>query len=191
MTRILIFAKEPVPGQAKTRLIPALGADGAAALASEMLERTVEAALATGLEVELCGDPDPHRWYSGPTVSLHPQGEGDLGARLARAAERVIAGGKSAILIGTDCPDLDACRLGEAAAALERYDGVIHPTIDGGYALLGLRRSDPSIFGAIDWSTDRVARQTTARLTALGWSLRIGETLRDIDEPADLEALAR
>ena len=189
MTRIVIFAKAPVPGRVKTRLIPVLGAEGAAAVAARLLERTVAAAKATGLRVELCGDPDPRSWYSGPAVTLHPQGDGDLGERLAQAAERVIAGGERALLMGSDCPDLDSARLAEAEAALARYDAVIHPTLDGGYALLGLRRYDRSIFTGIDWSTDRVARQTLERLAALGWSVSVGERLRDIDEPADLEAL--
>ena len=189
MTRILIFAKAPVPGRVKTRLIPALRAEGAAALAAQMLECTVEAALATGLQVELCGDPDPRSWYSGAAVSLRPQGEGDLGARLARAADRAAGNGEAVILIGTDSPDLTSSRLAEAAAALEQCDAVIHPTFDGGYALLGLRRFDRSIFEGIDWSTERVAGQTLERLDALGWKVFIGERLRDLDEPSDLEAL--
>jgi glycosyltransferase A (GT-A) superfamily protein (DUF2064 family) len=73
-----------------------------------------------------------------------------------------------------------------AALALEECDAFVHPTEDGGYALLGLRRFDPSLFGGIAWSTDRVAAATIARIEALGWSLRVGETLRDVDEPADL-----
>jgi uncharacterized protein len=189
--RIVIFAKAPVPGHAKTRLIPALGADGAAELARKMLDRTIEAALATGLRVELCGDPDPTGWYAGAPVPLHAQGPGDLGERLARAAQRVLAAGEPVMLIGTDCPDLDSVRLCEAARALERYDAVIHPTLDGGYALLGLRGFHASIFAGIDWSTDRVAEQTLERLAALGWSLEIGERLQDVDEPGDLVGLRR
>jgi rSAM/selenodomain-associated transferase 1 len=183
MTRIVIFAKAPVPGRVKTRLIPALGEEGAARLASEMLERTVAEALATGLEVELCGDPAPAGWYRGPPVALAAQGEGELGERLARAAARATGG---ILLIGTDCPDLDRGRLRSAATALESYDSVLHPAEDGGYVLLGLRRCDPSVFEAIAWSSDAVAGQTIARIETLGWSLELRETLRDIDEPADL-----
>lgn len=188
-SRIVIFAKAPVAGKVKTRLIPALGPDGAAELARRMLDRTVEAALATGLPVELCGDPDPACWYGGAPIPLLPQGPGDLGERLARAAQRVLAGGESLLLIGTDCPDLDSACLSNAARMLERFDAAIHPTLDGGYALLGLRRFDPSIFAGIAWSTDRVADQTLDRLTALAWTVSIGDRLRDVDEPADLEML--
>ena len=183
MTRIVIFAKAPVPGRVKTRLIPALGAEGAARLAGEMLEHSVAEALATGLEVELCGDPHPAQWYAGPGVALSAQVGADLGERLSRASARVDG---PFLLIGADCPDLGRTRLLEAAQALERHDAVIFPARDGGYALLGLRRFDRSIFEGIDWSTARVAAQTMARIEALGWPLHVGETLRDVDEPADL-----
>lgn len=180
MTRIVIFAKEPVAGKVKTRLIPALGPEGAARLAAEMLERTVAEARATGLEVELRGDPDPAEWYVGD-IALAAQGEGDLGARLARAAAN-----PPLLLIGTDCPDLDRHRLRAAADSLAAHDAVIHPAADGGYVLLGLRRFDPSIFAGIAWSTASVAAETIGRIDALGWSLDLRETLADVDEPADL-----
>ena len=190
-TRIVIFAKAPVPGKVKTRLIPALGAEAAAILAATMLHRTAAEALDSEVgSVELCMDPPSgHPDWMGQVpldVIATPQGEGDLGERLARAARRVLAAGDRVLLIGTDCPELDRDRLAAAAAALERHDAVIHPTQDGGYALLGLGRFDPSLFEGIAWSTDQVAAQTIARIEALGWSLHVGETLRDIDVPGDL-----
>jgi rSAM/selenodomain-associated transferase 1 len=190
--RIVIFAKAPVAGKAKTRLIPALGAEGAARLAREMLADTVREAIATGLEVELCATPVPSdaEWQPFlPNISSTDQGEGDLGERLARAAARVTAAGENILLIGTDCPELGRERLKAAAEALGRWDVVIHPVEDGGYALLGLRRFDPSIFSGIAWSTASVAAETMARIEALGCSLYIGDTLRDIDEPEDLPHL--
>jgi rSAM/selenodomain-associated transferase 1 len=190
VTRIVILAKEPVAGQAKTRLIPALGAEGAASLAREMLARTLEEAQATGLEVELCGDPDPAGWAETrlPAVRLSAQGDGDLGKKLARIAKRVLAE-EPVLLIGSDCPELDAERLRGAAEALETHDAVIHPAHDGGYVLLGLRRFDRTLFEGIAWSTDRVAAETVARIEALGWTLHVGETLKDIDTPEDLHLL--
>ncbi|HZG10289.1 MAG TPA: TIGR04282 family arsenosugar biosynthesis glycosyltransferase [Allosphingosinicella sp.] len=185
MTRIALFAKAPVPGRVKTRLIPALGAEGAARLASEMLDHTVEEALASSLPVELCGEPDPAGWYSGPPLRLSAQGEGDLGQRLHRAAARVLAK-EPVLLIGADCPALDRHRLRAAAQALEHHDAVLHPAQDGGYALLGLRRFDASLFQAVAWSTSAVAAETLARIEALGWTVDIRETLTDIDEPSDL-----
>jgi rSAM/selenodomain-associated transferase 1 len=191
VTRIVVFAKAPAAGRVKTRLIPALGAEGAAALAGEMLAATVEEALATGLAVELCGEPDAAQWHEArPGLTLTAQGEGGLGERLARAAERVLEE-VPVLLIGADCPDLHRMRLRAAAQALEDHDAVLHPALDGGYALLGLRRFDRSVFEGIDWSTAAVAEQTTRRIEALGWALHVGEILRDVDEPEDLLPLPR
>lgn len=192
-TRIVIFAKAPVPGSVKTRLIPLLGEAGAAELARQMLADTVAQALAAGLAIpELCATPQPDdaAWmgHLPAGVRLTDQGAGDLGQRLNAAATRVIGAGERILLIGTDCPELDAPRLAEAAAQLDRHDAVIHPARDGGYVLLGLARTDPSLFDDVAWSTGTVAATTIARIGALGWSLFVGDTLRDVDEPADLEA---
>lgn len=190
-TRVVIFAKAPVPGRVKTRLIPALGAHGAGRLAGEMLTHTVAEAVASGVDhVEICVDPHPAHpdWdrYIPHHLPLSGQGEGDLGERLARTARRVIDGGEKVMLIGTDCPALDRRRIAAAARALETHDAVIYPAHDGGYVLLGLGRFDATIFEGIAWSTATVAADTIARIGTLGWSLHIGETLRDVDVPADL-----
>ena len=104
-------------------------------------------------------------------------------------AARAIKAGESCVgvlLIGTDCPALDAACLRRAANALSETDAVILPTADGGYALLGLRRFDASVFADIAWSTPTVAATTLARLDALGWSCTRLPLVHDIDEPADL-----
>ncbi len=191
-TRIVIFAKAPVPGSAKTRLIPRLGDVGAARLAKRMLDDTVSHALGAGLGIpELCATPAPDdaAWACHlPTGVRHSdQGPGDLGQRLEAAAKRVIGAGEQVLLIGTDCPELDSERLVEAAAQLDHHDAVICPAHDGGYVLLGLKNTDPSLFDDIAWSSDSVAPTTIARIKALGWSLFVGETMQDIDEPADLD----
>ena len=194
-TRILVFAKAPLPGRVKTRLIPALGAEGAAELAHRMLLDTWRAASSVLVaEAELWTDPAPdHPDWEGllpPRAErLHPQGDGDLGARLARATRAAMAERDRAVLIGTDCPQLTERRLRDACWELETHDAVIHPTFDGGYALLGLKRFDPSPFEGIGWSGPRVAVDTMSRLTALGWDVHLGETLHDIDEPEDLARL--
>jgi uncharacterized protein len=190
-TRILIFAKAPTPGAVKTRLIPALGAQGAAALAQRMLTRMIEAALEANIgPVELCASPaaDQPAWraLSLPAIHFSAQGDGDLGARLARHSQRIVANGESVLLVGTDCLQLDAALLRSAATTLAQYDCVIHPTFDGGYALLGLRRFDPCVFADIAWSTATVAASTKQRIAQLGWSLHCAAILHDIDEPADL-----
>ncbi|MDQ1315004.1 MAG: uncharacterized protein QG662_1113 [Pseudomonadota bacterium] len=192
--RILIFAKAPVPGRVKTRLIPALGEAGAARLAARMLDLALGAARVAAVgPVELCMSPAPDSpdWAGIPLpadIETSDQGEGDLGARMARAAQRAIARGEAVLLTGTDCPELTTERLRIAAAQLMSHDAVLHRAADGGYVLLGLRVFDASLFGDIPWSTAAVADLTLGRMAALGWNVWLGETLRDIDVPADLAA---
>ena len=194
-TRIIIFAKAPQPGLAKTRLIPALGAEGAASLARRMLEATLERALVARVgPVELRVTPaiSDSTWCDIPIpdgVEISAQGEGDLGARLARATQSGLELNPAVMLIGCDCPELDSTALREAAQALRGVDVVIHPTADGGYALLGLRRFYPRLFGDIPWSTSRVAHRTIQEVGVLQWSLHVAAMLNDIDEPADLRHL--
>ncbi|MBV1790668.1 TIGR04282 family arsenosugar biosynthesis glycosyltransferase [Marinobacterium sp. D7] len=189
-TRIVILAKAPLPGLAKTRLIPVLGERGAAQLAERMLHHTLREACAADLgPVELCVTPDTDHpcWTSRPaSVALSEQGGGDLGERMARIAARITAAGGPVLLIGTDCPALTADRLRRAAAALEQGDAVMTPAADGGYVLLGLNRFDLSLFRDIPWSTEQVAQLTRERTEALGWRLHELATLHDIDEAGDL-----
>ncbi|MGQ0710439.1 MAG: TIGR04282 family arsenosugar biosynthesis glycosyltransferase [Rhodoferax sp.] len=194
--RTVIFAKAPLPGLCKTRLAPVLGAQGAARLAQRMLQHTVGVASGAGVgEVELCVSPAPETAVWQPfrdplwTADWQAQGEGDLGTRLARAAQRSAAQGRAVLLIGTDCPALDAQHLRQAAQRLQAADAVIIPSLDGGYVLLGLNRFHPSLFEGIAWSTSSVAGETMRRIRALDWSLAELPPLRDIDEPGDLHAL--
>ncbi len=193
--RIVIFAKAPVPGQVKTRLIPILGAQGAADLARLMLAHTLGQALAAAVgPVELCVTPSPDEatWRSlevPATVAWSDQGQGDLGTRMARAARRVTDAGESVLIIGTDCPALDAAHLRRAATSLQTFDATLVPTADGGYVLLGLNRFHASLFEGIEWSTDTVAFETRRRLEQLDWKVHDHPMLRDIDEPADLRWL--
>lgn len=193
MTRIIIFAKAPLPGFAKTRLIPALGAEGAAELAQQMLHNTLQKAVdaKTGT-VELCLTPvATYPAWRGikfpPGIEISDQGEGDLGMRLARASERALGSAESVLLIGTDCVEMSAGLLQQAAQSLRKYDAVIHGTADGGYALLGLRQFSPLLFSDIPWSTEVVADMTIARIRQAGLSVHIGQMLHDVDDPEDLK----
>lgn len=190
--RLIIFAKAPQAGLAKTRLIPALGAQGAAALAEKMLFQTVQTAILAAIgPIELCVTPDwsapAWRHYQfDPSIALSEQGAGDLGMRLARAAQRGLQHNQALILIGTDCPALNVELLRAAAAALAGHDAVMHPSVDGGYALLGLRRFHTRLFENIAWSSATVASSTLARLREVNFTVQIAEPLRDIDTPEDL-----
>lgn len=194
-TRIIVFAKAPIPGFAKTRLIPALGPDRAAGLARRMCEHAVHTAVDARIGVvELCVTPTPsdpawHPLALPDRLVWSDQGEGDLGARMARAAERTIRGGESVLLIGTDCPHLNAAHLRDAAHALHDHDTALAPAADGGYALLGLKHFHPLLFDNMPWSTETVAFETLCRLGRLGWTVKNLQRLHDIDEPADLKWL--
>ena len=195
VTRVVIFAKAPRAGFAKTRLIPALGAAGAARLARRMLDATLAAALDARVgPIELCAEPDTGdpAWQGVPVpsgIEITAQGDGDLGRRMARPAARSLAGGERVLLVGTDCPEMSPSVLRAAAGRLRDVDATIHPSTDGGYVLLGLARFSPRIFEEIAWSTPTVAATTIGRIRALGWSLALGDTLHDVDEPADLHLL--
>jgi rSAM/selenodomain-associated transferase 1 len=189
LTRILVFAREPVAGKAKTRLIPALGPEGGARLARVMLAHAlVEAAAADVGPVELVGDPDPEAWgQSIEGLETSPQVGADLGERMGEAVERALARDERAIITGTDCPGLTATRIAEAARALETHDVGIIPAIDGGYVLIGFRRFDRSIFADVDWGKEAVLGVTLRNIAALGWSVWRGQPLPDVDDPDDLK----
>ncbi|MBT9476549.1 TIGR04282 family arsenosugar biosynthesis glycosyltransferase, partial [Polaromonas sp.] len=141
MTTLVIFAKAPQPGAAKTRLTPALGAEGAANLARRMLVHTLQQALAAGAgPVELCmspapGDPAWHGVALPDGVARTAQGDGDLGQRMARAVARATGQGP-VLLFGTDCPALTTAHLMEADRQLARHDAMLLPVADGGYILI-------------------------------------------------------
>jgi rSAM/selenodomain-associated transferase 1 len=190
---VIVMAKAPVAGFAKTRLIPALGAEGAAALAARLLDAAVAQASAFG-EVDLCCAPDTRhpafqRLADTHSIVLSEQGEGDLGARMARAFERQLAQHGAALMIGTDAPSIDAAMLQRAAHALGDADAVFIPALDGGYALIGLRRPAPTLFTNMAWSTATVMAHTRERLRAAGLRHTELPAVADIDEPADLQHL--
>lgn len=194
-TTVIVFARAPIPGQAKTRLIPTLGPQGAAALARRMLEHAVAVACDAGLgTVEVCVTPDAsHPVFDAlrkrHRFSLALQGEGDIGARMHHALVRASMRSQTALLIGTDLPAIDAAMLRTAASALNDHDAVFVPALDGGYGLVGLRRPAPALFRDIPWSTSAVMGTTRARADALG--LRVAELppIADIDEVEDLDHL--
>jgi rSAM/selenodomain-associated transferase 1 len=192
---IIVMAKAPVPGYAKTRLIPALGADGAARLAQQLLNRAVKQAVAAHMgQVNLCCSPDSQHLsfvalsrLSG--VNLSTQGDGDLGQRMSRAFDRSLARHRCVLMIGTDAPALDSAMLRHAAQVLADTDAVFVPALDGGYALIGLRRPVPSLFEGVAWSTAAVMAQTRERLAVAGLRHKELPAIADIDEPADLAQL--
>lgn len=191
---VIVFARVPRPGQAKTRLVPALGAEGAAALAERMLRHAVTQAMATrATSVRLCLTPDDDAHpvlealrQEHPALEVTGQGEGDLGQRMARALDDALRTHEAAVLLGTDAPSLDAARIAEAATALRTHDAVFVPALDGGYVLVGLARPAPELFTGIAWSTPQVMADTRELAAHAGLALAELAPVADIDVPEDL-----
>ena len=186
---IAILAKAPIPGLAKTRLIPAVGAHAAAVLQERLTERAVETAAAADIgPVTLWCSPDIDRasfqdLASRFPIGLKQQPDGDLGGRMLGA---IAAHNGPTLVIGTDCPALTAEHLRTAAAALDDADVVLVPAKDGGYVLIGARASHPGLFSEIAWGTASVMQETRARITALGLTAIELPALWDVDTEADL-----
>lgn len=191
--RLMIFVKAPRPGLVKTRLAKALGAE-TACQAYRQLVGTLVGNLACLPTVALWFSPDDARdEVSGWTRegwTLHPQGEGDLGRRLARAFEDGFArGARRVLIIGSDCPEVMPADVAEAFAALQAHDVVLGPARDGGYWLIGLRAVQPELFLEIAWSTAKVLDQTLDRARSRGLSVRLLRTLADVDTEEDWRVL--
>jgi uncharacterized protein len=206
--RIAVMARAPVAGFAKTRLIPALGEAGAAALAARLLAHAVAQAVGAGLgPVTLWATPDAShpaflQAQQQHGVALAVQSAGDVGQRMARVFDQSFdpafeeaadpawpTSTSPVLLMGTDIPGLTSQVLQAAAAALAEHDAVLVPALDGGYALLGLHAPAPSLFSGMVWSAPQVLAQTRLRLAAAGLHHHELPALADIDEPDDLQHL--
>ena len=189
--RIAVFAKAPVPGTVKTRLVAMLGAQGAARLhAALAMHALATAAAARPASLQLWCSPDASHPFFAECAArfgceLRTQHGADLGERMAHAFD----GNAPLVLIGSDCPPLTAAHLQRAWRMLATNDAVFAPTEDGGYALVALAKPLPSVFTGVSWGADRVMRQTRERVARE--RLRAGEldTLWDVDRPEDYERL--
>src|SRR4051812_41043891 len=191
---IAVFAKAPVAGRTKTRLIPLLGPGGAARLHCALLQQALETALEADIGSVLlwCTEDDPTLSDLATTlrVPMRRQCTGDLGQRMSHTFADVLQRAASAILVGSDCPVRSAADFREAGEHLASgCDAVLGPTEDGGYHLIGLRSVQPKLFAEIDWSTPAVTEQTRRRMRAL--HLRWHELMMrwDVDRPEDLARL--
>jgi rSAM/selenodomain-associated transferase 1 len=197
-TAVLIFAKVPQPGRVKTRLIPALGEEGATRLYSGLLRREVawiteETAHALELWVTpYLQDPLLQALASRHRVSISLQQGEDLGARMGHAAQQALGRYQRVVLLGVDCPALTAAHLEQAFDWLEQdSDAVLGPAEDGGYVLLGLKRYHPALFQGHAWGGDDVAMTTRQALRRIGWHWRELPLLWDLDRPDDLKQFYR
>jgi len=194
---VQVFAKAPVPGAVKTRLIPILGREGATELHCRLVQHTLATvAMARVGSVEL--------WTTTPGkeafleacepllgISLWLQPDGDLGARMSAAVTHGLARAPAVLLVGSDVPGMCCDDLRAARDALANgSDAVLGPAEDGGYWLLGLSRHAAELFHDLPWSTPAVLEATRERLRALGWHWHELPTRWDVDRPEDLQRLA-
>ncbi len=191
---LIVFTRYPEPGKTKTRLIPALGPQGAANLQRQMTEHTLNQVRAlqswrsVTIEVRFDGGNLAliQDWL-GHVIACQPQGSGDLGARMARSHQTAFeAGIDQVVIIGTDCPGLNAQLMAQAFHQLLTHDLVLGPAIDGGYYLIGLRRFIPELFSGISWGTADVLHQTVNIAKSLNLSVAYLTPLADVDRPEDL-----
>ena len=182
---MVLFARFPVAGECKTRLIPSVGADGAAAVHRKLAERTANVLKQSGAPVTIAttgaGNQAFEDWL-GDGLEFEPQVEGGLGERLLAFADRA-----PVIFFGSDTPDLAETHVKVAIEALKTHDVVIGPALDGGYYLIGMREPLPELLTDMPWSTDQVLPQTLKRLRQLEIEPLLLEALSDCDTPEDLE----
>ncbi len=191
---LIIFTRYPEPGKTKTRLIPALGITGAANLQRQMTEHTLKQVSkfletrSISVEIRFAGgDSQLMQNWLGTDIIYQPQGEGDLGQRMARSLSHGFASdAEKIVIIGTDCPSINADVLNQAFEELDTADLVLGPAMDGGYYLIGLCRPIPELFVGIDWGTDLVWEQTIEIARSRNLSRVNLRTLTDIDRPEDL-----
>ena len=192
---VLVLTKAPHAGQVKTRLIPALGEQGAAELYTRLLRRQIHwLSRQTPYAIQLWVTPEedhPLLRELAETYGLerHRQRGCDLGERMHHAARSALQSYQRVILLGVDCPALTAAHLRQAFVWLERHDGVLGPAEDGGYVLLGLKKAADPLFQGHNWGEADVAATTRAAFRELHWSWRELPLLWDLDRPEDLPLL--
>jgi uncharacterized protein len=191
---LIIFTRYPEPGQTKTRLIPALGTEGAANLQRQMTEYTLlqvkqlQSSSIISFEVRFAGGSlQLMQDWLGCDLIYRSQGEGDLGSRMVQSfCNAFELGAEKVIIIGTDCPGISAQILVTAFEHFRQGDLVVGPAVDGGYYLIGLQRLIPELFISIDWGTSQVLQQTIDIAQTLNLSVADLPVLADIDRPEDL-----
>lgn len=188
---LIIFTRYPQTGKTKTRLIPALGEEGAAQLQKKLTEYTLKEAdqLAVNIRVYFSdGNENLMANWLGNSYQYYRQSNGNLGDRLIAALKESFTEEiEKIVIIGIDCPDLNADLIQQAFQALSTQDLVLGKAEDGGYYLIGLRGFYPELFQGIDWGTHLVLQQTVALAEAIGLTINYLPMLNDIDTPEDLE----
>ena len=185
-----IFAKTPILGRCKTRLIPMLGAEDALAAHRELVQRALrQVAAATDIQASLWVteiEPQTQQWADTWQLPIALQEGADLGQRMFACLDHLCGTAtEGAMLMGTDCPGIDARYINAAARNLRGYDVVLGPAEDGGYGLIGMRQAHKALFQNIDWGSDAVAEQTLRAAEKLQLSVFQMPKIWDVDRPED------
>ncbi len=197
--RVIVFTRYPEAGKTKTRLIPRLGSDGAAALQRAMTEHAIQQVLelrkdrTISVEIRYQGGNEAlvTHWL-GPDLLYREQRGEDLGGRMRSAFQEAFAqGAERVLLMGTDCPGITERIVEKGFQELARSDLVIGPAADGGYYLLGMKRLYPLLFSGISWGTNDVLDQTIEKARIQGLSVTFVDRLEDVDRPEDLHVLQK
>ena len=185
MALVQIFAKPPEEGKVKTRLIPDLGKAKATEVYRFCLRYTLGLAHKSALDYQLwLGEESKHSFFTEETCHLQ-QGE-NLGQRMHHALSQGLLENDAVLLIGSDCLDLTDTHLAIATEALIDNDLVLLPTFDGGFAMIGCSKIEPSLFAGVEWSSERVLAQTLGNASKYNYRVHLLETVRDIDTLSDL-----
>ncbi len=191
---LIVFTRYPEPGKTKTRMIPALGAEGAAELQRQMSEHTLK----TAREWQKSSGGNMKIYFAGGNVSLmsnwlgkdliyYPQTKGNLGSRMESAFNQAFNNGATkVVIIGIDCPDINLALLNQAFTCLSEQNLVLGKAEDGGYYLIGLNYLIPELFQNINWGTSEVLTQTETIANSLNLNTAYLPMLRDVDRPEDL-----
>jgi len=192
---IIIFLRAPEKGRVKTRLARGVGETLALDLYKKFAEKTLVQAAAAGMELLICFCPADQlllvKDWLGKDLHYAPQKGDDLGPRMANALSQVFEqGAKKALLVGCDIPDIKRAHFLQAFKLLDQADGVLGPSRDGGYWLIGFNRDSffPGVFQRVDWGTSTVLATTCDRCRTAGLIMELLPVLRDLDTLADLEA---
>ncbi|MCK4743233.1 MAG: TIGR04282 family arsenosugar biosynthesis glycosyltransferase [Sulfuriflexus sp.] len=193
-TCVCVFAKAPVSGQVKTRLLPVLSEQQACLVHERLIQHCLSRIQHPDWQTQLWSTDISHPYIQAcaenHSVSLHTQQGIDLGERMASAVQQSLEHFKHVIIIGTDCPSIDAGFIQEAVKKLKAgVDVVLGPAEDGGYVLIGFSLSAENVFTGIEWGTDQVLESTRLRLRDAKLNWHELETQRDIDRPEDLQYL--
>lgn len=188
-TCVVVFAREPIPGQVKSRLATGIGAEVAARVYGMVLEHTLETARNSGARVMLSLAKVPSgSWAGNLAVPVEVQRGGDLGDRMDDAfARRFSEGERRVAVVGSDCPWFLATHIAKASAELGGVDAVLGPAADGGYWLVAQRPPGLAMFERIPWSSPETLDATRERISTLGGTWSELEELVDIDTVDDLE----